>query len=81
MIAGANIFGFIMENVIRENFPDSNVSIYEVPQTFLDSNFPHTARNREDFISIIGFVAACGNINPVLKRSSFVMNPKTFALV
>ena len=51
MIAGANIFGFIMENVIRENFPDSNVSIYEVPQTFLDSNFPDTARNREDFIS------------------------------
>jgi hypothetical protein len=31
----------------------------------------------------IGFVAACvnGNMNPVLKRSSFVMNPKTFALM
>jgi organic hydroperoxide reductase OsmC/OhrA len=57
-------------------FPDT-----KFPQTFPDSKFQDTAQNREDLL--IGFVAACvnGNMNPVLKRSGFVMNPKNFALV
>lgn len=62
----------------REFSPDSNFSGYEVPTNF--SGFKVSGYDTKIYI---GFVAACvnGNMNPVLKRSGFVMNPKTFSLV
>ena len=65
----------------REFSPDSNVSGYEVPTNF--SVFKLSGHGTKPRRFTIGFVAACvnGNMNPVLKRSGFVMNPKTFALV
>ena len=65
----------------RESSSDSNVSGYEDPTNF--SGFKVSGHGTKPRRFTVGFVAACvnGNMNPDLKHSSFVMNPKPFALV
>jgi hypothetical protein len=72
-------------------FSGFNVSGYEVATNvsgfsvsgFNVSEFKVSGHGTKPKRFTIGFVAACvnGNMNPVRKRSCFVMNPKTFALV